>query len=186
MFSSRIARIPIDLIASEVIAFPLASETAFRTGITEMDPMVAGSTGALWRGAEDKILESCPAVSVDELVALRDLHWFHDDRSAYPPPRRALSGYLRYLAKSFLEEHGAYLVCIQELSAGRRAPDSPRFADLRHVYSRLTGAGIERFPRALDEVQSADPIARFFRWVGTQGRTPEMQFVAAGLGIWKT
>ena len=133
MSHARIARIPIEHLASEVAAYPLASEAAFRTGLCQLDPQPAfpsgsvakkeldqaearAQTAVLWRDAEKTLISRTPALSIDELVALRDELWF-------PPARRSrnhttgqdsgdcegrvsLAGFLEELSCSFLRSDG--------------------------------------------------------------------------------
>ena len=52
MSISRLARIPLDHVVAELAAFPLATEGALTTGVTELDAQMRGATGPLWRSAE--------------------------------------------------------------------------------------------------------------------------------------
>src|SRR5262245_39637615 len=104
MSVSRLAGIPLDHVAAELAAFPLASEGALAIGPVALDPSMAGTTGRLWRDAENALLGSFPAFSIDEIVALRDRVWFAE-RGARP-----LHRYVRRLARWFLQVNGPVAV----------------------------------------------------------------------------
>lgn len=76
MAHMRNANLPFDHLLSELVAFPLTSEAALTNPITHLDRGMSGGTGPLWRAAERELITAFPAISLDELVALRDLCWF--------------------------------------------------------------------------------------------------------------
>jgi adenosine deaminase len=106
MSAARLAGIPISHVASEIAAFPLASEPALRLGVTELSAELSGTTAGLWREAEYQALGSFPAFSVDEVVAIRDKIWFGNQGGRCQP----LGAYVRRLAGSFLERRGGRTV----------------------------------------------------------------------------
>ncbi|GAA0464659.1 hypothetical protein Ade02nite_31700 [Paractinoplanes deccanensis] len=72
----RASQLPFDHLLSELIAYPLASEAAFTNPVTHLDPSMSAPTASLWRSAESDLLSSAPGISLDELIAMRDLCWF--------------------------------------------------------------------------------------------------------------
>jgi hypothetical protein len=111
MGTLRTAAIPIEHVISEITAFPLASEAAFRLCTTDMQHdlrLGTNRTGDLWRKAERHIAGSCPSFSLDELVAMRDRIWFANNGQIVP--RTSLRSYLRSVAKNNLEVRGAAAV----------------------------------------------------------------------------
>ncbi len=100
MITSRTAQIPIDHMVAEVAAFPLSSEAAFETHITEMDAELGPPSSTLWREAERRIFGGFPAVSVEEAVGIRDKVWFAGrGRERWV----RMGDYLRRIARMFLE-----------------------------------------------------------------------------------
>jgi hypothetical protein len=130
MNSSRLAAIPLDHVIAEVVAFPLASESALTLGLTSLDPAFSAATIAgqasrrLWRHAEHQLLGGFPAFSVDEVVALRDKMWFADGATGEVPLHR----YLRGLARWILEVRGATAV-------PRLPPDEHSTEVTSHAYT---------------------------------------------------
>lgn len=100
--SSRLAGIPLDHVAAEIAAFPLASAASLELRATELDPLVGGGTAALWRCAEASLIGGLPSFSLDEIVALRDRIWFSDVARTPTPMHR----YVRGLARAFLVDRG--------------------------------------------------------------------------------
>jgi hypothetical protein len=70
-------RVPEPFLRAEITAFPLASETAFREGMVELDPQLAkdSKTGKLWRACEGQFAPHT-GWSLERLVAARDRGWF--------------------------------------------------------------------------------------------------------------
>ncbi|MEZ6112405.1 MAG: hypothetical protein R3C99_15515, partial [Pirellulaceae bacterium] len=99
MSTFRVSDVPFDHVIAELAAFPLAAEESFAAGIEQLDPAVerAEPMRRLWRAAERRMTEGQAAMSLDELVALRDRLWFWDEGS-----RITLEKYLRHLADEFL------------------------------------------------------------------------------------
>ncbi|MBS0261721.1 MAG: hypothetical protein JSS02_07155, partial [Planctomycetes bacterium] len=118
--------IPIDFAIAEMAAFPLASEFALRTAVTELRPDMSRSTGDLWQAAERVLLVQLPGFSVDEAVALRDKMWFGDSRTP-----STLGAYLRRLAETFLEAQGTVAVPRYTLGGTDDLPTTARFAEAR-------------------------------------------------------
>jgi hypothetical protein len=105
MKSYRSAGIPIDHILAEIAAFPVASEASLRLRPTFLDPRFesASKSSQLWRQAENMVLNSFPAFSVDEVLSARDRIWFGLAPSDQPA---ALDQYLRGIADSYLIANG--------------------------------------------------------------------------------
>lgn len=107
MNASRTALIPIAHITAEVVACPLASEAGLQRAVTSLCPELSGKTVRggetihLWRRTEQDLLRAYPSVSLDELVAIRDDHWFFEMQGERP-----LGEYLRCTAKRFFEVCG--------------------------------------------------------------------------------
>lgn len=101
MTGSRIAVIPLSQLRAEIVAFPLASEAAFVAGLTKLT-----SDGApqLWRAAERELLRASPAVSFDELVAMRDDLWFGENHDG------SMHSYVSGIAGRYLERSGPVAV----------------------------------------------------------------------------
>ena len=101
-----------DHVAAEVLAFPLASERALQLGDVKLCPNLQGSTGDLWRGAENYLTVRYPGLSIDELVHLRDLLWFSGDNSRR---KICLGTWLRErVAEHYLRRRGDHVVpCLQ-------------------------------------------------------------------------
>src|SRR5262245_44935854 len=104
MSVSRLAGIPLDHVAAELAAFPLVSEAALALAPVTLDPDLGGTTARLWREAENALLGSFPAFSIDEIVALRVRLWF-----AEPGPR-PLHRYVRRIAQWYLQVDGPVAV----------------------------------------------------------------------------
>ena len=102
MCSMRLAAIPVDHVTAELTAFPLASEASLGLAVTQLSPILAGSSAALWRAAEGTLISAFPAFSVDELVGIRDHSWFGAISSRYVP----LHVYLRRIAHENLVTDG--------------------------------------------------------------------------------
>jgi hypothetical protein len=104
MTNARTAQIPMDHIVAEVAAFPLASEAALRLAVIGLDEELDPPTGALWREAERQILGGFPAISVEEVVGIRDKVWFADRGACR---RITLGVHLRSVARKFLKASAA-------------------------------------------------------------------------------
>jgi hypothetical protein len=109
---ARTAFLPFDHLAAELVAFPLWSEAALSKPVTHLDPKMTSSTKHLWRAAERELIASAPAVSLDELIAMRDDYWFGEfdgsGRRLDPRARRDLPRplhcHLRIAAQRHLAE----------------------------------------------------------------------------------
>jgi hypothetical protein len=158
--SSRIALIPIAHVAAEVVAYPLVSEGGLRLAVTTLCPQLCGDTVQLWRSAEQDLLSTYPAVSLDEIVAIRDDTWFHDVHVERP-----LGEYLRCMAKRFFEVRGAR--AFPRLDLRMAGPPGPEGDGVARVFWRWLSFALpldlflaalgegERFPR---EVQPISPL----------------------------
>lgn len=104
MSTFRVSDVPFDHVIAELAAFPLAAEESFAAGIERLEPAVERSEPMrrLWRAAEQRMTEGQAAMSLDELVALRDRLWFWDQDSGI-----TLERYLRHLAVEFLAANAA-------------------------------------------------------------------------------
>ena len=117
MTFSRVARSPFEHLSAEIAAFPIASESSFRLAVTHLSPHLSptfgaaqqAGTGALWRDAEQSLLGQAPAVSVDEITALRDLVWFglNSDSSGDSPGDVPLASLVQRTARRHLRDRGA-------------------------------------------------------------------------------
>lgn len=114
----RMAGIPIDHLAAEMAAFPIASEAALRHGVTILNPRLSSSrSGAaateMWRAAEKQLAAHSPNVSLDELIAMRDRTWFAEtSRAGYTPA--PLHEFVKRLARRHLKKRGQTAVpCLQ-------------------------------------------------------------------------
>ncbi|MBC7821346.1 MAG: hypothetical protein IAG10_31040 [Planctomycetaceae bacterium] len=105
MQPTRYVGIPVDHVAAEMAAFPLASERALELALISLMPGLDGATGQLWEHAEGDTLGRFPGFSVDEAVAIRDRLWFGTSRETVP-----LHEYLRKLADEVLELRGSEAV----------------------------------------------------------------------------
>lgn len=75
--TARAAFLPFDHLAAELLAFPLGSEAALANPVVALDPaMNDPATVELWEAAERALLSASPALSLDELVSMRDDLWF--------------------------------------------------------------------------------------------------------------
>ena len=106
MSTTRLARIPFEHVEAELAAFPIASESSFRSPFVCLDPVTSRQRN-LSRAAERDILLSIPSVPLDEFVAVRDTVWF----GACPDrvdmhARMPLARYLRRLAEQYLDRLG--------------------------------------------------------------------------------
>ena len=106
MATARFAAIPFEHIEAELAAFPIASESSFRSPPVFLDPVTNQEKG-LWHAAERDVLASIPAVPLDEFVAIRDRLWF----GRIPEPnvarsRISLVDYLRRLSEQYLDPQG--------------------------------------------------------------------------------
>lgn len=153
MSYQRSAQTPIEHLLAEMIAFPLASEAAFRLGLTDLHPLPSQNqraetgtstvhvqtsssnhrTARLWREAERELLTSTPAFSIDELVSLRDRVWFGStlrdasrNTPGVEPATVPLAGYLREISGWYLRPRGDLAVpCLLGFGeAGDESSDS--------------------------------------------------------------
>ncbi len=117
MTQIRMAGIPIDHLASEMAAAPIASAAALKLAVIELSPWLTNSTNGeldeptvrLWRETERSLVAHAPNVSVDELIAMRDQVWFAktdglDPRESQTQP---LHRVVRELAKRHIRSQGA-------------------------------------------------------------------------------
>src|SRR5687767_8782439 len=106
----RNANLPFDHLLAELVAFPLASEAALTNPVVGLDPALTDGTGQLWRVAERELIAAFPAVSLDELVALRDLCWFGGADAS----RRSLADHLRLASAKVLAGPGHRLPALPD------------------------------------------------------------------------
>ena len=99
---SRQVLLPIDHIVAELAAFPLVSAAAFELASVKLSPMMDNDTALLWRKAEKELLTAFPALSVDEIVSMRDKIWFPQNNAKTIP----FHIFLRNLAEMYLEPAG--------------------------------------------------------------------------------
>lgn len=132
----RTANLPFDHLLAELVAFPLASETALANPVTHMDPAMSTATGRLWRAAERKLLSTAPGVSIDDLIAMRDRCWFGDSDSA----PRSLQTHLRDVALTHLEYLGAGLGPRRPPALDGPLASRPVYAQARQSWLWLTFA----------------------------------------------
>ena len=132
----RYVGIPVDHVAAEIAAYPLASERAFELALVSLMPGLDAGTGHLWEQAEGDTLGRFPGYSVDEAVAIRDKLWFGTSRRAVP-----LHKYLRDLANVVLELRGNEAVprLADNLVLGEQ-PTAPRLPERRRWWRWLTFA----------------------------------------------
>lgn len=105
MVNHRHATIPHDHIVSNLITFPLASVSAFENSIVELDPLIKESTEKLWRNVERKLIHSVPDLTIDQVVAVRDLFWFHNSEKPV-----SMADYLLFVSSRFLRATGPVAV----------------------------------------------------------------------------
>ena len=79
MRNARYGTLATDFVTSECVAFPLASESAFRNCIVSLSPTLTQSTMLLWRDCEREARQ-WGSYSLDELVAVRDALWFPNNK----------------------------------------------------------------------------------------------------------
>ncbi len=108
MTGYRLAVIPLSHLRAEILAFPFTSEAALKSGLTELS---FESTARLWRAAERELLRASPAISLDELVAMRDDAWFSGDFD------QSMRSYLRGIAQRYLD--GAGRVAVPRIADGK-------------------------------------------------------------------
>lgn len=76
MRALRGTEVPIEHLAAELAATPLASDAAMRFSTIEIHPAMQGTSDQLWRAAESALLQSFSSFGVEEITALRDWLWF--------------------------------------------------------------------------------------------------------------
>ncbi|MBI4866883.1 MAG: hypothetical protein HY816_08015 [Candidatus Wallbacteria bacterium] len=109
MSSLRQVQIPFEHLVAEVAALPFSGDAAFAQALTVLDSEVRGATAKTWRECENRVLRAFPNLSIDQLLAVRDLLWF--GQKATPgiarakPDSVAMGAYLRHLATLYLEAH---------------------------------------------------------------------------------
>lgn len=152
MSYARAARLPFDHLLAELAAFPLASETALHNPVTHLDPGMSGGTGELWRAAERELIASAPGVSLDELVAMRDLCWFNGSDAA-----RSLAAHLRATTSGLLRASGAGLAPHRAVRLGGPFTTTPGHAHSRRAWRWLTLALPEDLLLAAGAAQGCQP-----------------------------
>lgn len=106
MPNNRTIQISLDHMVAEMVAFPLASASAQRQRVYELDPRVrAPATQRLWRDAEVEFTSHFPHTCIDELVSLRNLLWFGQAAKRADEPI-SIADYLRRIADEFLAARG--------------------------------------------------------------------------------
>ena len=135
MPAARTARLPFDHLFAELTAFPLASESALVNPLTHLDPAMSSATRALWRAAERELLVAAPAVSLDEIIAMRDGCWFDRSQAA-----RSLQEHLRATTRAHLEWVGGAVAARRSEALGGPVAASPAQAQARQAWMWLTFA----------------------------------------------
>lgn len=136
MQPTRYVGIPVDHVAAEMAAFPLASERALELSLVALDPMLEDSTGELWAQAERDMLGQFPGFSVDEAVSMRDKVWFGTSRQTV-----RLHEYLRRIANEVLERRGSEAVPkLIDHSVVGELPTAPRLPERRRWWRWLAFA----------------------------------------------
>lgn len=139
----RRASTPVDHLVAEMAAMPIASPVSLELAITTLEPRLpdeiaavsatrrstADTTAALWRRTEYEMLKAFPAVSLDELVAIRDMVWFH--RGAQSP--RPIDEYLQDMACLFLEARGSSVAPTLPIGHLGRSEQRPTSAQSRRT-----------------------------------------------------
>jgi hypothetical protein len=109
----RTAVIPWYHSIAELAAFPLVSESALGVALTRLDPNLKDEgTKRLWRDAEKEFVRMTPSLSLDELVAMRDVLWFRGPGARGMQAREevSLAQYLRHTSGRFLRTSGSVAV----------------------------------------------------------------------------
>ena len=144
--SLRRAATPVDHLMAEMAAVPIASPVSLGLAITELEPWLPNRmadirspgrpspTAELWRQTEGQLLQAFPAVSLDELVAIRDMLWFQ--RGAGESP--TIGAYLEELASLFLENRGSSLTPTLPPDHVGRTSQPPTPAEKRRALRWLT------------------------------------------------
>jgi len=148
-------RVPEAYLRAEISAFPLASETAFRHAMVELDPALPeppkgkkNPTRELWRACETEYAQHT-GWSLDRLVSARDLGWFGNRRPQAPVPMQC---YLRNLALTYLKPRAG----VTEIETDTKlsavdAHDRYRWLTLSIPEDLLmAGLGVEPVPRRVD------------------------------------
>lgn len=159
MPDTRTIQIPHEHLVAEMVAFPLAFGASLRVGVHTLDPFVARrKTKRLWRRAERYFVSHFPHVSLDELIATRNLIWF----GRRPQGRIRLDAYLQRTAREWLQARGA--VAVPRRPGGKRlgsySPDARRtwrwltFA----MPADLVLAGLARDGQGPDRVNVLCPV----------------------------
>ncbi|MEL7210087.1 MAG: hypothetical protein AAGK32_17970, partial [Actinomycetota bacterium] len=151
--SMRRASTPVDHLIAEMAAMPIASAASLNLVATSLAPQLPNrvdrirlslrdpreTTAELWRMSEAEMLRAFPAVSLEEMVAVRDMLWFPNGPGQQP----TMGQYLRCLANMFLAREGAGLVAV--LPAGhlgrreRQATSAESRRTLRWLLLALPG-----------------------------------------------
>jgi hypothetical protein len=76
MRAIRGTEVPLEHVAAELAAVPLASDASLTLSVTELDPRMGGTSAPLWRAAESSLLKSFSSLGIEEITALRDWLWF--------------------------------------------------------------------------------------------------------------
>jgi hypothetical protein len=95
---------------AEVASFPLASIEALKhpSMALSLDPdFKSEESKELWRQAEKKFVKQFPDVSIDEIIFVRDLLWFHDENYSVKDHPVSLSSYLYHLTSRCLKIEGS-------------------------------------------------------------------------------
>lgn len=148
-------RVPEPYLRSEIAAFPLASEAAFRHAMVELDPTLpapsAGKknpTRELWRACEMEYAQHT-GWSLDRLVSARDLGWFGCDRARTPV---SIHDYLTNLAHTYLKPRAG--VTETETNNDLSATDAhDRYRWLTFSLPEdllMVGLGVDPVPRRID------------------------------------
>ncbi|MEV0614082.1 hypothetical protein AB0I81_12230 [Nonomuraea sp. NPDC050404] len=133
---ARTASLPFDHLLAELTAFPIVSEAALTNPITHLDPNMDPATAGLWRAAEAELLSAAPAMSLDELVAMRDGAWF----GGFNNGPRSLQKHLRCVTELYVEERGGVVVPRLPYPSSGPMAATPMHAHARRSWMWLTFA----------------------------------------------
>lgn len=138
MSAARHTIVPIHHAEVELAAFPLASEAALHLGITHLGSDLSGSTKQLWRAAESELVGASPALSLDEIGAMRDLVWFGSvDRAGCRIP---LGSFVEKIARIYLRVEGTVAIPTWDHQIAGRRPENTRVTAGRDAWRWLSFA----------------------------------------------
>jgi hypothetical protein len=80
MSGDRKVPIPNGLLEAEMAAFPIASEDSFALVTDSLDPALGPTTSQLWSSAESSLLRTFIGIRIEDVVSIRDMEWFDQNR----------------------------------------------------------------------------------------------------------